>query len=155
MPIDEQRIGFGQIVSTRSHNFIMIVFEGTWDKNEKPKLKEIAQREILFMGYSMDAKLYHKHWEIIGNYNKNLKQIELPYYRLGTPPDEIYLLDHTGKKIRPCTEEEFEKLKYRKVKAAVEYELALKAYYGQQEWEEDFEELKPENLLAGRRAIEA
>lgn len=153
IPIDEETIGHGQIVFTRSQNFLIIVFEGRWGENISPNLDDIVNSKILFMGYTMDAKLYHKHWVVIGNLEKNLEHIQLPLYKLGTPPDEIFLLDHTGAKLRPCSESEFSKLKYLKVVAPIRYEKALKANYGVADWRDDFDELRVENLLSGRNSV--
>lgn len=153
IPIDENEVGYGQIVKIKSHNFLMIVFKGLWRKNEDINISEIVSNEVLFMGYSIDAKLYHNHWKIVGSYTENLDKIELPLFRLGTPPDEIYILDHKGDKIRKCSVDEFELLDYQKIISPVRYEKALKAFYNKDHWHDDYEVLKVDNLLLGKRTL--
>ena len=156
VPIDKERIGFGQIVHiSNKNNFIIVVFKSVWPINRKMEFAEIVKDDILLMGYTMDAKLYHKHWAVIGNYKDNLSLMQFPYYKLGTFPGDIYLLDHAGKKIRKCTRKEFESLEYRNVVAPVRYEKALKAYYKLEEWQKGFDDLLIENLMKGSLSIEA
>ena len=152
--VNENKNGYGQIVKVPNrNNFIIVVFEYLWDSTDTPDLKGIINTPILFMGYTLDAKLYHKHWAIVGNYQENLINIDLPCYKLGTPPDDIFIVDFSGEKIRECTKKEFKSLSYQKVIAPVRYEMALKAFHGYGDWREDFEELKIGNLLKGKQLI--
>lgn len=152
---DAKKIGFGQIVSvSNNNNFIITVFEDIWNCNENPSLESIVKGNVLFMGYTMDAKLYHKHWNIIGCITSNLKSIDFPIYCLGTPPEDIYIVDYKGKILRECAKEEFKLLSYQKIVAPVRYEKALKAFHGFDEWKDYFDELKIDNLLKGKRIIE-
>lgn len=68
IPVSEEKTGFGQIVNIPNrNNFIIIVFEKIYTGKEWPDIGEIMNDRILFLGYTLDAKLYHKHWKIIGN----------------------------------------------------------------------------------------
>lgn len=142
IPINETSLGFGQIVCVpNNNNFMIIVFKGQYDIDNLPVLSEVLSNEILLLGYTLDAKLYHKHWEIKGNLGVNLDKIQLPYFKLGTPPGRISLLDHKGVELRECTKEEFEKLNYLTVVAPARYENALKAFYKEIEWNHHFDKL--------------
>ena len=93
--IDENRDGFGQIVALPNESTLLIsIFERVKLKTETLSLDEICNSRILFLGFTLDAKLYHKHWRLIGNYNQNIGAVKIPYYRLGTPPDEIYIINY-------------------------------------------------------------
>ena len=131
----------------------MIVFKKDWNISDKPALTTIIDGDILFLGNSMDAKLYHRHWVVIGNNTENLTKIELPYYRIGTIPGETYMTDHSGNIIRRCTTSEFEKLQYQSIIAPVRYEKALKAYHNVEQWQEDYKELLIDNHLLGTRLL--
>lgn len=142
IPINEKSIGFGQIICIpNNNNFLIIVFKIKWDNDSYPLLEDITSNEILLLGYTLDAKLYHKHWKIIGNIVVKKNQIKMPHYKLGTPPGEIYLLDYKDSILRACSIDEFEKLNYRTVIAPIRYENALKAFCKEIEWNDHFDKL--------------
>jgi len=148
IPVDENRVGFGQIIKIpNKNNFIIVVFQEICITTEIPAVNEIINFSPLFLGYTMDAKLYHKHWKIIGNNNSNIDLIPLPNYRLGTPPDDIYITDYSGKVLRPAKKEEYEKLEHKTVRAPVGYENALKAYHNLKEWQADDNKLLFKNVI--------
>ena len=144
IPIDDKHVGFGQIIYQKNKNsgvFMIIVFKGKFKKDASLNFEEVKGSGILYMGYTMDAKLYHKHWDLMGNYPFDIDSLTLPFYRLGTPPDDIYILDYTGKKLRECTLEEFDKLHYKSSVAPIRYEKALKAYHKLLDWDIDYDKL--------------
>jgi hypothetical protein len=147
MPIDDEKEGFGQIVVVpNKSNFMIVVFERSNSRNRRPALEEIVNDKILFLGYTMDALLYHKEWQLVGNVSSNLKTIKLPYYKLGTPPD-CTLVNYEGKTIRKISRDIFDKLNYQKVVAPIRYENALKAFHNIGEWRKDYDELRYEVTL--------
>ncbi|WP_143961168.1 Imm26 family immunity protein [Litoribacter populi] len=154
IPIDDARIGLGQIVNIpNKNNFIIIVFKNSYDKNKIPSLEEIVKSEVLFLGYTLDAKLYHKHWVIIGNYADNVASIPLPYFKLGTSPD-VNIINYKGDFVRKAKQEEDKYIEYKTVTAPVEYELALKAYHNVVDWEEDFNSLLYKETLNSIKVVE-
>lgn len=50
-------------------------------------------------------------------------------------------LDHKGKVMGKISLDKFNKLNYQEIIAPVRYENALKAYYGLEDWREDYDEL--------------
>lgn len=154
IPVSEEKTGFGQIVNIpNKNNFIIVVFENIYTGKEWPSLIEITANKILFLGYTMDALLYHKYWQIIGNDYSNLKTIKLPYYKLGTPPN-ISIVNYNGDFVRKANKEEFDKLTYQTVVAPVRYENALKAYHNFLEWKDDFNELFYDKILESIDIVE-
>ena len=78
IPINDDKTGFGQIIKIpNKSNFIIVVFKQVYSGKDWPGLDEIIQDDILFLGYTMDALLYHKYWQIIGNKSSNLDSIIL------------------------------------------------------------------------------
>lgn len=154
IPITNEKTGFGQIVIVpNKSNFIIAVFEKVYPGKEWPSLEEIINNKILFLGYTMDALLYHKYWQIIGNNISNLKAIKLPYYKLGTPPD-CKAVDYKGTVIGKISRDKFEQLSYQEVIAPVRYENALKAYYQLEKWREDYEGLLYVKTIDSIKVIE-
>lgn len=142
IPVTEDETGFGQIINIpNKNNFIIVVFEKMYSGKDWPSLDEIVNDKILFLGYTMDAKLYHKHWIIIGNNISNLNKIKFPYYKLGTPPENIFIVNYKGEKVRKATIDEFNSLNYQSVVAPIRYENALKANFNLLDWDDSFNDL--------------
>ncbi|WKZ75448.1 MAG: Imm26 family immunity protein [Vicingaceae bacterium] len=140
IPLGNNQFGFGQVVTPydkRSGGFMIAIFNYKSDDLSTVAINEICLKEIIFLGFTFDAKIYHKDWTLIGNYTTNIENIIMPYYRLGTPPEDIYMVNHKGECIKKIDEKTFHKLNYKIEIAPMRYENALKAYYGLQEWKED------------------
>lgn len=147
IPITNNDVGFGQVVAfpTKS-SLIIIVFEIKQKVDGNYNLENILTSAILFLGYTLDGKLYHKHWKIIGN--MPVKNVEFPYNKIGIPPDDIYITDYKGKKLRECSIGEFNSLGYQTTIAPIRYENALKAYHSLQNWiNEDYNIILYEKTL--------
>lgn len=147
IPVSSDEVGFGQIIAfPTASSLLIIVFDLKHTTDSDHDIKKIIGSKILFLGHTLDAKLYHKHWKVIGNVP--VKNVELPYSKIGIPPDDIFITDYKGKKVRKCTVEEFDRLDYQSVIAPVRYENALKAYYGLQDWiGEDYDKLLYERTI--------
>jgi Immunity protein 26 len=154
IPVSDEKTGFGQIINIpNKNNFIIAVFEKVYTGKEWPGLDEIITDRILFLGYTMDAKLYHEHWKIIGNDSSNVSKVKLPYFKLGTPPD-MQIINYKGDRLRKASKDEFNSIDYKTVLAPVEYEIALKAHHKLEEWEEGFNELLYEKALESIKIVE-
>jgi hypothetical protein len=149
--INDNNSSYGQIIEIPNEESItIVVFEDQY--KQRPLLDEIVDDEILLMGNTFDAKLYHGHWVIIGNYTSNLDSIKLPYYKIGTKP--VYIEDFKGNKLRKAKKEEVEKLIYRPYVAPVRFELALKAHCKVVEWKEIYDDLLYSRAVSASEMIE-
>jgi hypothetical protein len=151
IPLNENEVGFGQCITQHkktSGGFVIAIFPIKQDKNKAITIEEIVKHQPIFLGYTFDAKLYHKDWEIIGNNTSNIMELKLPYNRLGTPPEEFYLTDVESNRVAKITEDVFNTLTYKTEIAPIRYENALKAYFGLQEWkEEDYDKILYKHTL--------
>jgi len=142
IPIDENRLGLGQIINKpNKDSLIIVVYDFSFDKEIIPSLNGLEEYKILLLGQTLDAKLYHKHWIVIGNNDKNITSIYLPYYKLGTPPKDIYIVNFKGETLRRATIHEFNTLNYQSIVAPVRYENALKAHFNLLNWDDIYDDL--------------
>lgn len=142
IPIDDSRISIGQIINKpNKDSLIIVVYDVILDKNVIPTLKDLCNNDILLLGHTLDAKLYHKHWVIIGNYSDNINKIYLPYYKLGTPPKDIYIVNFKGESLRRATASEFNALNYQSIVAPIRYENAVKAHFNLLDWDDVYNNL--------------
>lgn len=155
VPLNDNEVGFGQIVGIPDKSTLLIaIYELRQKKSESIDMSKIKNSKVVFLGFSLDAKLYHKHWLIVGNETSNLTNIKMPFNKLGTPPRDIFIVDYKGNKIREATQSEFENLNYQTTIAPVRYENALKAYHNLQEWkEEDYGKLEYKHTLHSNKVV--
>jgi hypothetical protein len=142
IPLGDHEVGFGQIINfpITKDVFIVVIFTHKQPKKISVNLSNICKSEILMLGYTTDAKLYHKHWIVVGNYIDNIKNIELPIHKIGIQ-DDVYIINYKGEKIRKVYKD-VKNLDYMTTVAPVRYENALKAYFGLAPWiKEDFDKL--------------
>lgn len=143
IPVSEDEVGLGQIayLPGHKHNFIMIAFDKKFKIGDEISLNNLDELKILLLGYTVDAKLYHKHWEIIGNNTSNLAKVKFPCYKLGLPnddyPDGAKLVDHKGNILAAIGKSDFDKLSYQTEVGPIRFQNALKAHFGYQEWIND------------------
>jgi hypothetical protein len=146
VPIDSERVGFGQVVALPEKNVLFIcIFSAMTHPNETPDLRQIVHSDILLAGNTFDAKFNHGHWRIVGNVTDNLTSIDLPVYKYGKGAETmVEALDRS--KSRRATEAEEELVPFRTYTAPIGFELALKAISGVGVWSDDFYDLKYDPL---------
>lgn len=161
IPIKDEVFGLGQIayMPSHRHNFIMIVFDKKYNSKEDIRFDDLSNQKILFLAYTVDAKLYNKHWEIIGNTITNLSEVKFPCYKLGLPnddyPDGARLVDYKGNVLANIDREIFDKLLFETEVGPIRFENALKAYFGLQEWiPEDYDKILYEKTLESVQVAE-
>jgi hypothetical protein len=150
IPLVEDQIGFGQIINFPNSKdvFIMGCFDVKNRVDSIDNVDNICQFDLVLLSYCTDAKIYHGQWELIGNCDRNLNMISLPYFKLGSPPDELYLIDFKSTRKKAITLSQFEQLNYKTTFSPVRYENALKAHFGFQPWvSEDYDRLTYKEVL--------
>lgn len=149
--INDNTTCYGQIIDTSKKNAItVIIFEGLY--KSRPEISELLKDKILFFGNTFDAKFYHNHWIVFNNSTTNIKEIKLPYYKIGIEP--IFIEDFFENKLRIIKNYEENILFYRSYVAPVRFESALKAYYKILNWDDSYNELLYSNLLKGIKLVE-
>ena len=141
IPLSENESGFGQIIADDSEGILlMVIFDHRTRNCDSPELTDIVASEPLFISDSVDAKIWHGDWPIVGNMPPDLERFPLPNYRVDIN-GVTYVESYYGDRIRPATAAEFTKLSPRGSRAPIRLENALKAYYGFIEWDDSFDEL--------------
>ena len=84
IPIDDQRVGYGQVVLKNHSSFpiYIVVFWTAYDRNHEISLAEIVADEIALVGGSMDSRIYHGMWKIIGNIGPDQSRIPRPNFKV-------------------------------------------------------------------------
>ncbi|WP_160140288.1 Imm26 family immunity protein [Chryseobacterium sp. c4a] len=156
IPLKNNEFGLGQIINfpRTSDAFIIVLFNKKISESDTFDSIKIEDLEIIFLGYTFDAKLYYNDWQIIGNYKDNIQSIFLPFFKLGTI-DDASLVNYRSKVLKRINESQFNKLTYKTEIAPIRYENALNAYFGLQEWiSEDYDKILYEKTLESIKIAE-
>mgnify|MGYP000097272378 CR=1 FL=1 len=139
--IDNTQVGLGQIVDVLPSELYVVIYENAWNASSPPCPQDVVGLEPLFAALTLDAKLYHGDWKIIGNVTNNLVDIKRPLSKVRIS-NETYIESHDGSWSRCATPDEAEQLTFRKTVAPVRLEKALRAYYGLLEKHPAYDELR-------------
>ena len=152
VPIDEARVGVGQIVATYGKDaYYFAIFDVTASDLGSIDLEQAPQQRVVFLALSLDAKLAAGHWSIVGH-RPVREGMPLPAFKetVGSP-DRIDVVDYSGERRRPAQAAEVELLSNRKVVAPVRLEKALRAKHGLEPWTEAYSDLAPNETATTER----
>ena len=152
VPIDEARVGVGQIVATYGKDaYYFAIFDVTASDLGSIDLEQAPQQRVVFLALSLDAKLAAGHWSIVGH-RPVREGMPLPAFKetVGSP-DRIDVVDYSGERRRPAQAAEVELLSNRKVVAPVRLEKALRAKHGLEPWTEAYSDLAPSETATTER----
>lgn len=153
IPIDDARVGYGQVVlKPEDPVYFVCVFAAMTPPGVSPDVGEIIHSDILLAGSTFDALFRNGHWVIVGNITSNLPSIALPVYKYGMGDDAVVeTLDRSRR--RRATQREEQSLPFRKYRAPIGFELALKAIAGVGEWLPTYDGLKYDVLKQSSQII--
>ena len=144
IPVDESRVGYGQIVADiRPNPLLLAVYEPLFPRRQAAPLQEIVRAPILFLANSLDSKIWHEQWPVVGRIPPSLDRIPFPAFKTTMEKaEDYYVVSYDGSRRRRATPEEIDRLDFRTTVAPQRLENALKAQYGLIPWEAGFERLR-------------
>lgn len=142
IPLSNTRIGVGYVAAyyDPSLAFYVLLYGESYPTVDDIGLLASGGEPVLW-GLTFDSKVHAGHWKVVGNVPPDGSTLRLPASKLEEDGRTI-LEDLTGEYWRLATDEEAQRLRYRKIVAPVRLENALKAHFGLTEWEPLFDELR-------------
>lgn len=152
LPIDDERVGFGQIVATYGKDaYYFAIFDSVAAAGTSIDLDKALNERIVFLALSLDAKLAVGHWSVVGN-RPVRPGTPLPAFKEAVGgPERIDVVDYSGQRRRPAQGAEADLLPNRKVVAPVRLEKALRAKHGLEPWIEAYSDLAPNESTTTER----
>jgi hypothetical protein len=147
IPIDENRVGFGQIVARKlgPNPDLVIVFDFADSPSVEyspDELKQIVEKPILLVANTFDVLIKNGSWKKIGNLESQLARVPLPCYKSGSGHfGRVAVESYDGKKRRIASREEIASLDNRNSVGPIRLEKALKAKYGLIPWTSSFDKI--------------
>lgn len=149
--IDGSRFGVGQVAGDWNGELYIVVYDVILPSAEFD-LARVASDELLFAALSLDAKIHHGDWRIIGNVTSNLDRIPQPAFKVNQD-GKVWVETRDRSRFWPASKAQAEGLRYRTVVAPVRLENALRALHGIGEWNPKFDELRADYAFASARLV--
>lgn len=139
IPVDEKRYGIGHLAGDWKGELYVVIYEKVVSADASTT--DIDDSALQFAALTLDAKLYHGHWPVIGNRKEAIGVLPQPWFKVGVQ-GATYVEVRDRSATRPVSAAEAATLKLRTVVAPVRLENALKASHGIGEWHPRFDELR-------------
>jgi len=151
VPLDGENWALGQLVSAWNDELYVAVFD---QKREKQQADpgSVVDQEPIFLALTLDAKLFHGDWPIIGNVQENLASFPQPAFKV-RQSGVVHIESRDRTVSRPATQAEAEILRYRSVSSPAVIEEAVQAHFGIGEWSPHFDEFPADYAVQSSRLL--
>jgi hypothetical protein len=84
IPIDDARCAYGQVFYKNHVTFplYVAVFRPGFPRDTPIPLETIVSSELALVGATMDARIYHGIWQIVGNRKPDMSRLPRPNFRV-------------------------------------------------------------------------
>ena len=139
IPIDDGRVGFGQIAAQRFSTYLVVIFKTAYARGVAPNPQDIVLDEPAFIAETLDAKIWNGDWPIVGNIEPDPSRVPLPAYKVTIGSiDNWQVESYDAKRRRPAKPWELDTLQFRTVVGPIRLQRALQALHGAGRWSEAF-----------------
>lgn len=148
VPLADNLVGYGQILAKiRPNPLFVAMFDLISPASETLGLEAVVNSKPVLLGNTLDAKIWHGHWPVIGSREPCLDGIPFPKFKVSIGrSNAVYVISYDGNKRRRATEDEEALLELRTTVSPALFERALKAFHGIEEWNEKFDKLRVANV---------
>jgi Immunity protein 26 len=151
VPLDKLSSAGGIVISNRKGELYVAVFQERFDANESDT-KKIVNGTPLFLTLTLDAKLWHGHWPIIGNELKNTAKFPRPAFKIQfNEKGYIESLDMGIQRL--ASENELSILRFRKVSSPAILDDAVKGKFGIVEWNPHYDSLLADYAIKSSKLL--
>lgn len=138
VPVDDSTWVLGQLVRKKGSQLYVAIFADRYSSNNLDP-KSILDKKPLFLVLTLDAKLYHGMWPIIGNVQENRNSIPEPAFAVIIWGSGTHIVSRDETISRLATREELEVLKPRCVTTGQGIEDMVRSYFGMNDYHFDFD----------------
>lgn len=151
IPVSGSSYGMGQVVARYGEELYLVVYE-VLTSREAATPELVLDEEPVLASLSLDAKLWHGHWPIIGNTTKNLTKISEPAFKINVG-GAVLIESQDRSKNKEADPEQVDKLRYRTTVAPVRLENAIRALHTGVGWNAAYDRLSYRYALETSRLL--
>jgi hypothetical protein len=134
--VDQDRCGLGQVIEPGAV-FLTTILQKAYPRDVA--LSEVDHSDILLTGWTMDGRIRHDFWRVIGNLPVpgNIPR-PCSKVRIGS---EFWVQDYRAKPIRKASRLEAEQLDLHSSMSPMSFETAFRAHHGLAEWNKAYDKI--------------
>lgn len=153
VPLDGRSWALGQLVSDYKGELYVAIF------GQKLATREVApysvvDQEPVFLALTLDAKLFHGNWPILGNVQENLASFPQPVFKV-RHSGVVHIESRDRTVNRPASAAEAGILRYRSVSSPAVVEKAVQAHFGIGEWSPHYDDFPAAYAFESARLLAA
>jgi hypothetical protein len=152
LPIDEERVGYGQVVLKRRSSCYFIAFRSVYPPAQPPDVEAIVKDVVELAMEGDDVCLELGRWRIVGNREPD-RSLALPLYTVHNYSADRWEVGTFDGRRRAATSEELERLPGNASFSSTTLENALRARHGAGKWYDGYEELAYGRFFAVRDIV--
>ncbi|MEP1422293.1 MAG: Imm26 family immunity protein [Erythrobacter sp.] len=151
VPLDDKSWALGQIISDYEGELYVAIFS---EKQETQKVDpdSVIGQKPTFLALTLDAKLFHGDWPILGNMQDNLADFPQPNFKV-RQSGVVHIESRDRSVSRQATPAEAEILGYRSVSSPAVIENAVKAHFGIGDWTTHYNEFQADYAYRSARLL--
>jgi hypothetical protein len=150
LPLDDERYGIGQIAGDWKGELYVVVYDKLVSRNASSE--DVDGSSIQFAALTLDAKVHHGDWPVVGNRQGSLADIPQPWFKVGVG-GETHIEARDRSVSRQATPTEESMLRHRTVVAPVRIENAFKALHGVGDWSPRFDDLRADYAFLSAKLV--
>lgn len=152
VPLDDTRAGIGQVVATYGQGaFYFAIFDLMVHPDDAiNRVDEALAAPLLFLAPSLDARLPVPYLTVIGE-RPVREGLPLPAHREVDAENLVHVVDFSGRRRRPATDDEARRLQNRRFIAPLRLARAMRATAGLEPWTDSYAALIPDEELSSAR----
>lgn len=151
VPLDGESWALGQLVSDYKGELYVAIF-GQKVETQQVDPHSVVAQEPVFLALTLDAKLFHGDWPILGNVQENLSGFPQPAFKV-RQSGVVYIEARDRTVSRPASSSEAEILRYRSVSSPAVIEEAVQGHFGVCEWIPHFDKFLADYAYQSARLL--
>jgi hypothetical protein len=151
VPLDGESWALGQLVSAWNDELYVAIF-GQKVETQQVDPHSVVAQEPVFLALTLDAKLFHGDWPILGNVQENLSSFPQPAFKV-RQSGVVYIESRDRTVSRPASSSEAEILRYRSVSSPAVIEKAVRAHFGFGAWSPHYDEFHADYTYQSARLL--
>lgn len=151
VPLNGKSWALGQLVSAWNEELYVAIY-GQKFETQQVDPRSVIGLEPALLALTLDAKLFHGDWPIIGNVQENLSSLPQPAFKV-RQSGIVHIEARDRSMSRPASPSEAEILRYRSVSSPAVIEEAVQGYFGVCEWNPHFDKIRADYAYESSRLL--
>jgi hypothetical protein len=156
IPVRDERVAYGQVLSSEEGELHLVVFEGLYEPGAEQDLDKVLQPPVFVYAWTDDDYFRDGTWRVVERrVVEPNAQPPVEFIEMADVPGEFQAVDWAGNVLRPAAPNEVENAPFRSINSPKSIQEAVEAWHGIRPWEDKHLSLRPWDERNAERDDEA